>query len=379
MPMDDWEVRRQLHQLQVRQLDLEIQNAALLELQQRSTDAGRPDLFSLPLMGYLLVDPAGRVIDCNGAAMDLLHSQQADLLGASLADKLCPGSRTALRAHIERVFSTPIKHQCELQGFSLQDRNRRVRLDSIADAQNQYCHIVIQDIGERCGMEAGVDPLLARMKKKEEQLRAFATHLLGMKEDERKRVAKEVHDELGQNLLALRLEVSMLAARDGMQDNSAFALNIIDTSMRSVRGIINSLRPYTLDLGLPAALEWQVRQFEQRMGISCHLQADLDDPGYRIDEQITLSVFRILQEALANVYQHAHANAVQVRLRLRAKELYLSVSDNGVGLKAAGWRPRTAFGVLGMRERVRQLGGRMRLCSGKQGEGTTLAVTIPLS
>jgi signal transduction histidine kinase len=211
-------------------------------------------------------------------------------------------------------------------------------------------------------------------------LRELAAYQERIREDERKRIAREIHDDLGQNLLALRLDVSMLHARTGdrhrnFNDRISTALGHIDTTMKSVRAIINNLRPPVLDLGLHAAIEWQVKEFSRMSNIICELSVDDQDIALG-DEQAT-AVFRVLQESLTNVKRHACATHVDIELRSDDNWLSLEIHDDGVGMYPGDRRKTHRFGLVGMAERIAMLGGELHINS-LPGQGTALQLSIPL-
>jgi PAS domain S-box-containing protein len=211
------------------------------------------------------------------------------------------------------------------------------------------------------------------------ELRALAIHLEKIKEYERKRIAREIHDDLGQHLLVLKNDVSMLHARSAahpiLNRKVALALEHIDGTMQSVRSIINNLRPATLDLGLSAAIQWQVQEFTRRTGIVCELV--MSDDNIELDDDRTITLFRILQESLVNVSRHAQATRVSVTLQREAKSVSIEVADNGQGITINGHRKRGSFGLMGMKERLGALGGEL-IIERRRGRGTRLTATVPL-
>lgn len=221
-----------------------------------------------------------------------------------------------------------------------------------------------------------------QLKQSEELLRQLAAYQERVKEDERKRIAREIHDELGQNLMALRIDISMLQARTAsshplLHQKASQVLLHIDEAIKSVRTIINNLRPSVLDLGLNAALEWQVSEFERRTGISCDLIIDAQDASaYDLDDQRATALFRILQESLSNVARHAQASMVSIRLQRQGEYLVMKIADNGVGIYPGCRRKPNSFGLLGIGERISSLGGEFNVDS-VPGQGTTLTVSIP--
>ena len=215
------------------------------------------------------------------------------------------------------------------------------------------------------------------LRQSREQLRQLMAHQDRIREDERKRIAREIHDELGQHLLALRIDVSLLPQTEngdsGINGRVQEILKNIDSTVKSVRAIINNLRPSVLDLGFFAAIEWLLRDFERRSGISCELIGNEDE--LHLDESQATTLFRVLQEALTNVLRHAEATRVTVKLHRIGNALIMKIADNGVGLSVRNGGSGEAFGLLGIRERVAILGGEAKV---ESGNGTLLTVTLPL-
>jgi len=213
-------------------------------------------------------------------------------------------------------------------------------------------------------------------------LQQLASHQEIIKEEERKRIAREIHDELGQNLLALRIDACMLSARTGsrhprLNEKTRLALNQIDSTIRSVRSIINDLRPPVLDLGLQAAIEWQVSEFQRRSGLDCVMLAQRSDFDHGLDERSATALFRILQESLTNVLRHAQASRVEVELDRDAIQFRMRIADDGVGMRQEPARTPKTFGLQGIRERLRMLDGSLQINS-IPNQGTELRITIPV-
>jgi PAS domain S-box-containing protein len=218
------------------------------------------------------------------------------------------------------------------------------------------------------------------LKRSQELLRDLTAYQDRLKEDERKRIAREIHDELGQTLLALRIDVSMLDARTGkkhprLNQRVRGALQQIDATVKTIRTIINNLRPAVLDLGLTAAIEWQVNEFRRRSGIACDLVIDQNE--LVVDDARATSLFRILQESLTNVIRHASATQVQVKLYQEDGRLVMQIADNGIGIESGHRKSANAFGLVGVEERILALNGAFTI-TGAPGQGTTLTVYIPL-
>lgn len=214
-----------------------------------------------------------------------------------------------------------------------------------------------------------------------QNLRRLAAHADQIKEDERKRIAREIHDDLGQNLLALRIEADLLSSRTAdrhprLHARARATVEQIDATIKSVRQIINDLRPNVLDLGLTAAVEWQIADFRRRTGIACELHDGAHD--IEVDDNCATAFFRILQESLNNVTRHARATRVQVALRLAGGVLSMTVADNGQGMAPGGRHKAHSFGLVGIEERVKILGGTFSIRS-QPGEGTIIEVTVAVT
>jgi signal transduction histidine kinase len=215
-----------------------------------------------------------------------------------------------------------------------------------------------------------------------DSMHQLVAHQDQIREEERKRIAREIHDELGQNLLALRIDASMLHARTShghrrLHQRMGIALNNIDTAIKSVRSIIADLRPFELELGLQAAVTWQLNRFERQSGVDCRLSIDETTFSCALGDGQTLAIFRILQEALSNIARHAQATRAEVALRCDARTFSMVVKDNGVGLEPDDRRKANSFGIVGINERVSSLGGELVIDS-NGGEGTVLSIFIPV-
>jgi len=220
----------------------------------------------------------------------------------------------------------------------------------------------------------------AKLQATNEKLRQLAAHAEQIKEGERKRIAREIHDELAQNLLALKIEAEILANRTRdrhgrLHERAVSTVRQIDVTIRSVRQIINDLRPNVLDLGLNAAVDWQVSDFARRTGIDCELVEDENE--HELDDHCATALFRILQESLNNVARHARASRVRIDLHQLAEMLTMTIRDNGIGMQPGSRNRDGSFGLVGIEERVAILGGSFSISSGPD-TGTTIVVTIPV-
>lgn len=265
-----------------------------------------------------------------------------------------------------------VRKQAELElaavkiGLELRIRSRTAELERT----NEQLRVEVQ---ERQAAEQALSESYA-------QLRQLTAHLETIKEEERKRIALDIHDDLGQNLMALKIDVQMLHARcaalPGLKDEVGRTLATIDASIRAVRSIINELHPSTLELGLPAATEWLLEQFEQRSGIASSLTVRGGEEA-AVDERSAALVFRIIEEALVNIELHARATQVEVVLAVGEHDVAVTVLDDGPGLYPGKAGEQARSMLARMRERVDVFGGQLTI-QPRPGVGSCLVFRIPL-
>ncbi|PZR29606.1 MAG: hypothetical protein DI535_02525 [Citrobacter freundii] len=218
-----------------------------------------------------------------------------------------------------------------------------------------------------------------RLKESYEETRKLTEHLQTVREEERLHIAREIHDELGQLLTVLKMDVSWLNRKlqpttEPVQEKLKELLSLIDITVKKVRHISSELRPSLLDdLGLVAALEWHIEEFQKRSGIE--VEHELPSPEPVLPEPVKIGLFRILQESLTNVARHSEAQRVMVTLIQEENNLILTIEDNGKGFDAENTKKKT-LGLLGMKERALMIGGEYKI-TGTPGKGTTVQVTIP--
>jgi signal transduction histidine kinase len=221
-----------------------------------------------------------------------------------------------------------------------------------------------------------------KLRHSNERLRALTAYLQHVREEERTRIARQVHDELGQALTGLKLDLSWLAGHlprgsRTLQQKAQTLSAGIDTTIQTVRRISTDLRPGILDnLGLLAAIEWQAQEFQLRTGIPCTVTTTVPETMW--DQEFSTAFFRIFQETLTNIIRYAAASRVEVTLTVEADQLVLVINDNGRGISEAEITGPKSIGLIGMRERASLLAGEVTF-SGIPGQGTTVTVRIPLS
>jgi PAS domain S-box-containing protein len=218
------------------------------------------------------------------------------------------------------------------------------------------------------------------LRKSYERVRSLSAHLQTVRETERTRIAREIHDELGQVLTALKMDLCWTAGRlhgdqPELQGKANAMIGLADDAIRSVKRICTELRPGVLDdLGLAAALEWQASEFQLRSRIPCVVS--VQPPGMQLNREQSTALFRIFQEALTNVGRHAGATNVVARLEEDNGDIVLSVVDDGKGITQKQIASRTSFGIMGIKERIDHLGGTVAI-TGRPEQGTTIQVRIP--
>jgi signal transduction histidine kinase len=234
--------------------------------------------------------------------------------------------------------------------------------------------VILRDVTGRVANERA-------LRQSREELRELAAVSHAAREQERARVARELHDEVGGALTALKMDTAWILERlqgrePALADKIATMQKMLDNTVAATRRMSSDLRPMMLDdLGLVPAVEWLVHEFQQRTGIVCELA--FAAPDFPLSSEQATACFRILQESLTNITKHAGATQVEVTLEIEADTLILTVRDNGSGFDAAGPRPKRSYGLMGIRERAYLLGGNVRIDS-NPGEGTVIEARLPL-
>ena len=237
----------------------------------------------------------------------------------------------------------------------------------------------VYDITERKKAAKEIEKKSSELKKINEKLRNLYERLSDAREDERAGIARELHDELGQALTALRMDVSWLRAKldknqQLLQDKTTAMTRLIDSTIKAVQRISSELRPGILDdLGLKPAVEWYIGEFQKRRGTRCYFESKGDEVT---DEKIATALFRIIQEALTNVARHSQATRVNISLRNHKGCIVMKIEDNGEGIKQEEIDDTRTSGITGMRQRIASLGGKFDI-HGVSGKGTTINITVP--
>lgn len=220
------------------------------------------------------------------------------------------------------------------------------------------------------------------MRERTEEIQKLTGYLENVREEERTRIAREIHDELGQQLTGLKMDASWIDKKISnttdahIREKIAAMISLIDETVKTVRRISSELRPGILDdLGLVPALEWQCQEFEKRTGIKSQCHADLSE--YNFDKNLSTNIFRVYQEALTNIARHAQATAVETSLTKQNGYVNLTITDNGVGFDLEEVKSKKSLGLVGMRERAMLFQGELTIQTAK-GKGTVIVLRAPL-
>jgi PAS domain S-box-containing protein len=343
-------------------------------LLQRVID-GTPDV-------VFVKDSQGRYLVANAAGVRLLGKPLEKILGRDdtelsppeVARRIIETDRQVMESAETKVYEMAITLEGKPRAFLY---TRTPYYDQFGEIQGLV--VIARDVTEH-------QQAAEHLENSRAELRALSAQLQSVREEERMRIAREIHDELGQVLTGLKMDVVSLARRissattkqdwQQLKERAQSVADLINNAILTVRKISTELRPGLLDaVGLTAAIEWQAREFENRTGIKCKLK--LPHANVKLDQNRSVAVFRIFQEILTNVTRHAQASEVNVVLEEQDSNLFLEARDNGRGIRASEFSNPKSLGLLGMRERSLLLGGEFNI-RGVQVKGTTVTVRIPL-
>jgi two-component system, NarL family, sensor histidine kinase UhpB len=355
--------------------------ALILDLSEQSRLQQELDGFKRRLRSVFELAPVAiwiadndRIVFANRAAEHLFGDGDG-LVGLPLYELLGDTTRQQLRSQVARTLagepgvSVVHGHVVRADGA---EREVEIALAALPDHGRTTVQMVVADVTQQ-RREA------AALAESREALRKLSTNVVEAREEERRRIARELHDELGQRLTALKMELAALraSAPAGSSEQIENMIGMVDETLSSVRRISTDLRPMMLDdLGLNAAIEWLARDAARRLGIEVTVRLGENEPA--LDDRVATAAFRMVQEALTNVARHSRATDVQIELRQHDGELELTVTDNGVGYPADAMRREGSFGLVGMRERATMLGGRVEF-GNPAGGGARLVVHLPLA
>ena len=329
----------------------------------------------------ITVDESQHIVLFNAAAEALFGCPREQAIGATLARFIPERFRTEHEHHIRRFGETRTLSR-RMGGqrivMGLRSNGEEFPIDAsisqIEESGRKFYTVILRDVTERVRAEQA-------LRRSKEELRELASVAHSAREQEKSRIARELHDELAQALTALKMDVAwcsdqLPSGQKALSDKLAAMQSMLDGTVAATRRIAADLRPLMLDdLGLVPAAEWLVQSFIERTGIHCQLA--IGAPDLQLGDPHASAVFRILQESLTNAGRHAQASLVEVTLDRSNGAVSLTVRDNGRGFSTEEPRKPHSYGLMGLRERAYLLGGEVRIES-EPGRGTIVEVRIPV-
>jgi PAS domain S-box-containing protein len=378
-----------VHEVQVYQEELTVQNEELTRAQHalEETRDRFVELYDFAPNGYLTLDPHGLILRINLTGAAFLGKPRATIEGMPLRGFVAPGSRPELLAFLRRCRAYRRRHAHEQsRGPGVLSELVLKCADGTKDVQLVCRPRHGQSEGERVEFFAALIDLTDRKRLEAERTQtalecaALSRRLLSVQDDERHRIARDLHDNIGQHVTSLRLMldvISMAALDVSTRGRVTQSLAIIDQLDRRLDFITGNLRPASLDLGVAAAIEQFVGDWSSTLGIEATFGCEGMD-GVRLAPDVETHLYRVVQEALNNVAKHAAATCVSVSIKRAESTLVLTVDDDGRGFGAqARSDQKSGLGLVGMRERARIIGGSIDIDT-TPGEGTTIRLHVPL-
>jgi signal transduction histidine kinase len=350
--------------------------------------------------GCILVDDSRRITFWNNWLVKVSQIPKGKAIGRKLKDvfpdldnqRLLEAIEDAIETGASALLSTRFTpHPFPFRRFDYPDSpmSQRVFLQGLTSFKGKrYCLINIADVSAANQREQFLlqqshefKDLVDSLENSRKQLRNFNVRLEAVREDERSMLAREVHDELGQALTAIKLDVSWMLQEKHLEDKNKLLkkgdqiLDLIDLTIKTVQKIARELRPAALDvLGLIEAIDEEAKKFSARTGLVCNLK--LPEHKLNIDSEKSIAVFRIFQETLTNIARHAKAKTVDIDLSLADEKILLSITDDGVGVTRDQLHDPTSYGIMSIKERALALDGNAKFI-GNPGEGTIVNIEIP--
>ncbi len=346
----------------------------------------RLSLFINPIADTIcLLDSDFHVVEMNETGMKSWRIRRDDIRKKDIFDLVLniSGEQNAVyRQKLRRTINKGIPFQENNIAVVSKTGDRVVKARAFKAGEG--IGLIITDITAQVRTERERRQIEEELGRSYQQLRNLSRHLQSVREEESKRIAREIHDELGQALTALKMDLSWLTSRlpESLPDQRILIgktqamSSLIDKTIETVQKISAELRPGLLDdLGLLAAIEWQCQELQNRTGIAC--EVNFDSEVIDLSPDLSTAIFRVLQEALTNAVRHSKATRINVSLKNKPDLLELQVRDNGIGIQEQAIDSADSLGIMGMRERLIPFGGSL-LISGEVNKGTTLTLSLPV-
>jgi PAS domain S-box-containing protein len=404
----DADTKRLLHELQVHQVELEMQN---VELSRARTEAEAnaekfSNLYDFAPVGYFTFAEQGGIRGVNLTGAGLLGVERELLLNRRFQLWVAPESLRSFDAFLKRTFESGIRQTCEVKLLKNGEAQLPVQIEGyiVPDLKTEtQCRAVVVDLTERKRAEeairklneeletrvalrtAEISALLKEAWQTQERLRHLSHLVLRAQEEERKRISRELHDQVVQSLIGINLDLITLAREPVLDPGTlkrriARTQRLVEDSVNALHRFARELRPTVLDdLGLIPALQAYLKDFADRTSVRAHLAAFTQGRIERLNSSKVTVLYRVTQAALANVAQHAKASRVKVTINKYPGRLRLEIEDDGKGFRAEREplaKQHKHLGLLGMKERVEMVGGTFGIESAS-GQGTIIRIEIP--
>ena len=361
------EIAQSMHELSVYQIELEMQNEELYKTQEELYNAKMCyfELYDMAPMGYLTLNADGLILGANLESAQILATSRKKLINQSFTNFIYSEDQDIYYMLRKKIAAFEKRQICELR---MRNSEGKVFWTQITVNANK---LIFSDISESRELRA--------IKEHNEILHNFSRKILQARESERKSMAREVHDQLGQIMAALKIDLIWLKHKipqdsQGLMTKVDIMLGNINLGMQSIRSIVAQLRPLILDdLGLEAAMEWYVQKYLKSLNVKYNIRFKCEESLFNEDLKIVL--FRIFQEALTNVIHHSNATKCSISLIQKDETLILQITDNGIGVTLEQIENPKSYGLIGIRERLYPYVGRLSVI-GNEGKGTTLTIKI---
>ncbi len=356
-------------------LTINISKRKKIEKQLRLSEEKYRDLYDNAPDMYHSVDKNGIIIECNETEAKMLGYRKEEIIGKPVTQFMTEESK---KAQLE-FFSNIEKYnfiQVERDFIRKDGSIFTASLNEFIEVDEKGNFIKTKTIGRDITYKKKIEE---ELKKSKEALRKLSFYLQNIRENERKEISREIHDNLGQSLTALKLNLSWIKKRitDSLiLEKFEEAINIINTLIGQVQNISNKLRPSLIDhLTLQDAIKWQAKEFEKNSNINCKIE--ITEDGINLQKETSLAIFRIFQEALTNIARHANATEVYIKLLRVDGSLLLMVKDNGIGIDDSKIKSPESFGLMAMKERAYSINATIDIRRREEG-GTEVILSVPI-
>jgi len=320
--------------------------------------------------GVFVTDEIGHFLEVNDAVCRITGYSKNELLQMSVLEMLSEASQEEIKMQFRNSPNSGIL-KADLSFVHKERSNRWWSINAVVLDENRILAFT-KDITSRKKMEEDLKSSL-------DQLQQLSKYMEKARENERKTIARELHDDLGQALTAVKMDLGIIKQRVADQElilRISKASDLVGETIKTVQRLTSQLRPEIIDdLGLEAAIKWYTKEFSQRNGIEIYLDMDSEIP---LSPDDSLTVFRIMQESLTNIARHSKASRVEISFSNDNGMIHFKISDNGVGIKEDGLNSKKSFGIIGIKERAISLSGSCNISS-KNGEGTVIHLSFPLN